>query len=102
MNTPEYLEVNEHQSTKKKQQRRFIYILETPNEKKELDIDDADLIENADGDLDCPLDQVLSRYKLELADLFTMKVATVSFVKECDDTRKTIRSISFEHLRYNK
>jgi hypothetical protein len=84
------------------QQKRFIYIIETPTESKELDIEETELIENADGELDCPLDHVLSRHQLGLTDLFNMQVAHVSLVEENVFERKLIRSICFEHLRYNK
>lgn len=84
------------------QKRRFIYVIETPTESKELDINEHELIENADGELDCPLDLVLSRYQLGLADLFNMHVANVSLIEENISERKLIRSICFEHLRYNK
>lgn len=84
------------------QQKRFIYIIETPTESKELAIEEAELIENADGELDCPLDHVLRRYQLGLDDLFSMKVENVSLVEESTLERKLIRSICFEHLRYNK
>lgn len=84
------------------QERKFIYVLETPTESKELDIDETEIIENADGELDCPLDYILSKYQLGLADLFTMQVANVLLMEDNTNERRLIRSISFEHLRYNK
>lgn len=79
-----------------------MYILETPTESKELQIDETEIIENADGELDCPLDHVLSRHELNIADLFSMNVASASLVEENKKGRKLIRSICFEHLRYNR
>lgn len=84
------------------QKKRFIYVIETPTESKELDIKETEMIENADGELDCPLDYVLSRYHLGLSDLFNMQVANVSLIEESLSKRKVIRSISFENLRYNQ
>lgn len=84
------------------QKRKFIYVIETPTEFKELDIRETEIFENADGELDCPLDHVLSRHQLGLSDLFNMQVANVSLIEENVSIRKVIRSISFEHLRYNR
>lgn len=84
------------------QQKRFIYVIETATESRELLIEDNEILENADGEIDCPLDSVLSKYKLGLEDLFAMKVATVSLMEEACSDRKLIRSISFENLRLNK
>ncbi|MDZ7835110.1 MAG: hypothetical protein U5K84_06945 [Alkalibacterium sp.] len=80
--------------------KRFIYVIETPTESKELLVRDNELIKNADGELDCPLDLILHRYDMEWDDLFQMKTATVSLMQEDFYERKTIRSISFENLYY--
>jgi len=80
--------------------KRFMYVIETPTEKKELLVRDNELIKNADGELDCPLDLILHRYHMEWDDLFQMKTATVSLMQEDFHERKTIRSISFENLYY--
>lgn len=85
-----------------KVKRRFIYVIETPTESKELFIRENELIENADGELDCPLDTILSRYHMEWDDLFQMNAARVSLMEEDRRDRKIIRSISFENLRYYK
>lgn len=82
--------------------KRFIYVIETPTESKELFIREDELIENADGELDCPLDTILSRYQLHWNDLFQMNAASVSLIEEDLLERKMIRSISFENLRYIK
>lgn len=82
--------------------KHFIYVIETPTESKELFIRENELIENADGELDCPLDTILSRYHMQWDDLFQMNTATVSLMEEDFTERKMIRSISFENLRYFK
>lgn len=82
--------------------KKFLYVIETDTESRELCIEEDEVIENADGEIDIPLDFVLSKYKMNLEDLFKMKVATVSLVEEESSDRKLIRSISFEHLRLNK
>lgn len=82
--------------------KRFIYVIDTPTESKELLIRENELIENADGELDCPLDKILSRYHMEWNDLFQMNTASVSLMAEDTSERKVIRSISFENLHYHK
>lgn len=82
--------------------KKFLYVIETDTESRELCIEDDEVIENADGEIDIPLDSVLSKHQMNFEDLFKMKVATVSLVEEESSDRKLIRSISFEHLRLNK
>lgn len=82
--------------------KRFIYVIDTPTESKELLIRENELIENADGELDCPLDKILSRYHMEWNDLFQMNAASVSLMAEDTSERTIIRSISFENLHYHK
>ncbi|WP_208558967.1 hypothetical protein [Marinilactibacillus kalidii] len=84
------------------QQKKFIYILESDVESRELCIEDDEVIENADGEIDIPLDSVLTKHHMKLEDLFEMKVAKVSLVEQACKDRKLVRSISFEHLRLNK
>ncbi|MFO8069650.1 MAG: hypothetical protein R6U02_06760 [Alkalibacterium sp.] len=80
--------------------KRFIYVIDTPTESKELLIREDELIENADGELDCPLDLILQRYHMEWDDLIKMKASTVSLMQEDLHERRMIRSISFENLYY--
>ncbi|GEK92114.1 hypothetical protein [Alkalibacterium kapii] len=79
---------------------RFIYVIETASESKELLVREHEVIENADGEMDCPLDIILRRYNMTWEDLFQMQVKTVSFIQHGSDKRKVIHSISFEHLFY--
>ena len=66
----------------------YAYILEGKNVCNTLPVDEEDLIENADGILDCPIDGVLRKHKLSLSDLNTMKTTKLLFVKVED--KKTI------------
>lgn len=59
----------------------YAYILEGKNLCNTLPVDEEDLIENADGILDCPLDGVLRKNKLSLSDLNEMKTTKLLFVK---------------------
>lgn len=80
--------------------KRFIYVINTPARLKELVIHDDEIIENADGELDCPLNIILHRNYMEWDDLIQVKAVTVSLIQEDFYERKMIRSISFENLYY--
>lgn len=80
--------------------KRFVYVIETPTDSKELLIRDNELIENADGELDVPLDIILSRYHMGWNDLFDMDTDMIYLMQEDSVERKVLRSISFENLRY--
>lgn len=88
--------------TMQNQQRKFIYVLESVSESKELCIEDFEVLENADGEIDVPLDSVLKKHHMKLEDLFEMKVDKVLLIEKACSDRKLIRSISFEFLRLNK
>ncbi|MGB7366874.1 hypothetical protein [Carnobacterium jeotgali] len=74
----------------------YAYILEGKNVCNTLPVDEDDLIENADGILDCPLDGVLRKHKLSLSDLNTMKMTKLLFVKVEDK-----RTIVLNTIRLN-
>ena len=59
----------------------YAYILEGKNLFNTLPVDEEDLIENADGILDCPFDGVLRKHKLTLRYLNEMKTTKLLFVK---------------------
>ena len=69
------------EANKVKVRNSYAYILEGKNSCDTLLVDEEDLIENADGILDCPLDSVLRKNKLSLSDLNDMKTTKLLFVK---------------------
>lgn len=71
----------------------YAYILEGKNVCNTLPVDEDDLIENADGILDCPLDGVLRKHKLSLSDLNTMKTTKLLFVKVEDKRTIVLNTI---------
>ena len=71
----------------------YAYILEGKNLCNTLPVDEEDLIENADGILDCPLDGVLRKHKLSLSDLNTMKMTKLLFVKVEDKRTIVLNTI---------
>ncbi|WP_407372282.1 hypothetical protein [Carnobacterium sp.] len=76
------------EANKVKARNSYAYILEGKNSCDTLLVDEEDLIENADGILDCPLDSVLRKNELSLSDLNDMKTTKLIFVKL--DENKTI------------
>lgn len=71
----------------------YAYIIEGKDAKNILTIANEDLIENADGILDCPLDGVLRRHNLSLTDLNSMGITRLSFVKIENKTTIILRNI---------
>lgn len=71
----------------------YAYIIEGKDAKNILTIAKEDLIENADGVLDCPLDGVLRRHNLSLTDLNSMGITRLSFVKIVNKTTIILRNI---------
>ncbi|WP_027109212.1 hypothetical protein [Lacticigenium naphthae] len=78
----------------------YIYTLESETSTQELPVDEEDVLTNADGELDCPLDRVLRKNHLEIKDLFRMGVSTVSLDELNCSQRRRVHSISFKHLTY--
>ena len=68
------------EANKVKVRNSYAYILEGKNSCDTLLVDEEDLIENADGILDCPFDGVLRKHKLSLRDLNDMKTTKLLFV----------------------
>lgn len=80
----------------------WVFLVETPIENRELRINNDDVIQNADDEVDVPLDIVLKRYNMDLKDLFQLDVDQIKLIEISNNCRKIIRSISFEYLRYNQ
>lgn len=74
----------------------YAYIIEGKDAKNILQIVKEDFIENADGMLDCPLDGVLRRHNLSLADLNKMKVTRLLFVKRENQLMITLKIINLD------
>lgn len=59
-----------------------------------LDIEDTDLIYNADGEVDCPLDLVLRKNCYSFQDLMDWESQTVHFVEIDGDCEKILKRIT--------
>ena len=83
-----------------KQQNTFLYVIENFDKSiiHTLPVDAGDVIQNADGQVDCPLDRVLRKNKLEIKDLFEMKANQAKFILQSEARETVLQSISFQHL----
>lgn len=82
------------------QPNKFFFVIESKenNLLRQLDIEDTDVLQNADGEVDVPLDRVLRKHKLGMKDLFEMKVDQISFVLEANARQTVLNSISFKNF----
>lgn len=71
----------------------YKYIIKGQDKLIVLDVDPRDVIQNADGELDCPLDTVLRRNQYSLTDLNNWNVQTIEFVEIINDTETVLRRI---------
>ncbi|WP_034550900.1 hypothetical protein [Carnobacterium funditum] len=71
----------------------YAYIIEGKDAKSTLNIAEEDLIENADGILDCPFDSVLRKHNLTSNDLNKMHVSKLTFVKFINEATITLKTI---------
>ncbi|MGB3160847.1 hypothetical protein [Carnobacterium sp.] len=71
----------------------YAYVIEGKNAKSTLSIAEEDLIENADGILDCPFDSVLRKHNLTSIDLSNMYVSKLTFVKFTNEATITLKTI---------
>jgi len=65
-----------------------------------LDIDSSDIIQNADGEIDCPLDRVLRKHHLGMKDLFELNVEKVKFILQTETKETIINCITLQHLTF--
>ncbi|MBM6613321.1 hypothetical protein JTF06_00270 [Desemzia sp. RIT804] len=72
---------------------KYEMIFEGSNEKRTLTVCPEDLIENADGQLDCPLDYVLRRNQLAISDLNAFSPERAIFVHKKGETSTILNEI---------
>lgn len=78
----------------------FYYVIENKEHTvlQTLPVDSEDVLQNADGQVDCPLDRVLRKNKLNLKDLFDMNANQATFILESPTRETILHTISFQHL----
>lgn len=74
----------------------YQYNVECRNQTVVLDIENSDLIYNADGEVDCPLDLVLRKNNYSFQDLMKWESDSVHFVETDGDCETILRTIPLE------
>lgn len=72
---------------------KYEMIFEGNKEKRTLTVCAEDLIENADGQLDCPLEYVLRRNQLSISDLNALSPERAIFVHKKGDKSTVLNEI---------
>lgn len=73
---------------------QYKYIIECKEKTVELEVDNRDVIQNADDEIDCPLDVVLRKNNYSFNDLMTWDAREISFVKILEEEISIINRIS--------
>lgn len=71
----------------------YAYIFEGNGSLSTIEVEEDDLIENADGILDCPLDNLLRKHNISLYDLNELIPVQLSFVKMDDEKTIVLKKV---------
>lgn len=75
------------------QQKQYFYVIVGQHETVRLNVDNRDVIENADGILDCPFDTVLRKNQYTFEDLNTLLAIEIQFIEVTGHQEKILQSI---------
>lgn len=73
---------------------QYKYIVKCKNRDIELEVEDRDVFQNADDEIDCPLDVVLRKNDYSLNDLMSWDAREIQFVQLIDEKIKLINSVT--------
>lgn len=73
---------------------QYAYVLVNTDDEVELQVDKEDFIQNADGDVDIPLELVLRKNQLSLSDLNRMNIQKCLFIRRTNGKPCTLKQIS--------
>lgn len=71
----------------------YQYVLKGRDGDIVLDIDEKDIIQNADGELDCPLDTVLRKNNHSFSDLTEWQIQSIHFIERVNEEESVLQSI---------
>lgn len=71
----------------------YKYVLSGLDKEFVLNIDENDIIQNADGELDCPLETVLRKNHYSFTDLTKWNIQTIHFVEIVNEVETSLRQI---------
>lgn len=74
----------------------YLYIVKGKKENIALEVDDRDVIENADGDIDCPLDVVLRKNDFTFDHLNIWQATEIHFIRSNGNETETLHKISLD------
>ena len=78
------------------QQKHYLYVIIGQHETVRLNVDNKDVILNADGILDCPFDTVLRKNQYTFEDLNTFLAREIQFIEVAGDKEEILQSISLD------
>lgn len=80
------------------QQKQYFYIVKGKDKTIRLDIENSDVLVNADGVLDCPIDTVLRKNNYTFDDLNSWIAKEIQFIVVKDGVDRILHTI---HLNVN-
>ena len=72
---------------------QYRYIIECRDKTVELEVENRDVIHNADDEIDCPLDVVLRKNNYSFSDLMSWDARKIRFVEIRDDQLHILNSV---------
>lgn len=72
---------------------QYRYLIECKDKTVELEVEDRDVLHNADDEIDCPLDVVLRKNNYSFNDLMSWDAREIRFVEVREDEERTLNSI---------
>lgn len=86
--TENLLEKPEHDYAKK-----YTYVVKAQDKIVHLKVENADVLINADGEIDCPLDGVLRKNGYSIYDLLSWNTKKIDFIVTTNSVEQLIRTI---------
>lgn len=87
---------NETQTQATATQKQYFYITTGNRQSARLKIAEEDVIVNADGEIDCPMDTVLRKNGRSLYDLMSWETQQIQFVLVEDGVEHVLRTLSVD------
>lgn len=75
---------------------QYKYIIECKERTVHLEVDQKDVLHNADDEIDCPLDVVLRKNSFSLQDLTHWDAREIRFVQIKDQVETIVNSVSLD------
>lgn len=83
-------------TTDNSQQKYYFYVIIGQHETIRLNVDNRDVIVNADGILDCPFDTVLRKNQYTFEHLNTILAREIQFIEVTGDKEAILQSIPLD------